>query len=248
MASEAIKTRAVYGFYFRWGGADGWIATRLWRDIVGYLHSFQCELRGRLRFSQSTQKKCIPINDLEEVLPMKKAIVALASVACMWSSFAQSAPSVPEITKQIVRSVTGYANAISCPGVKVEPKQIDALVPYKSIDDRLDAKYAVLWTGDIGCAGGSGTVGTNLSIVTVSTGDSYVVDPLQSSPVIQFESPVRGVERIVGNTRDSLILEGVEYGSNDPNCCPSIKVRFTLRVDEKGNWKTVEKKTMPVKK
>ena len=81
-----------------------------------------------------------------------------------------------------------------------------------------------------------------------STGDSYVVDPLQSSPVIQFESPVRGVERIVGNTRDSLILEGMEYGPKDPNCCPSIKVRFTLRVDEKGNWKLVEKKTLPAKK
>ena len=95
---------------------------------------------------------------------------------------------------------------------------------------------------------GSGTEGTNLSIVTISTGDSYVVDPLQSSPVIQFESPVRFVERIVGNTRDSLILEGMEYGPKDPNCCPSIKVRFTLRVDEKGNWKLVEKKTMSAKK
>ena len=123
-----------------------------------------------------------------------------------------------------------------------------ALVPYKTMDDRMDAKYAVLWVGDIGCAGGSGTEGTNLSIVTISTGDSYVVDPLQSSPVIQFESPVRFVERIVGNTRDSLILEGMEYGPKDPNCCPSIKVRFTLRVDEKGNWKLVEKKTMSAKK
>ena len=123
-----------------------------------------------------------------------------------------------------------------------------SLVPYKTMDDRMDAKYAVLWVGDIGCAGGSGTEGTNLSIVTISTGDSYVVDPLQSSPVIQFESPVRFVERIVGNTRDSLILEGMEYGPKDPNCCPSIKVRFTLRVDEKGNWKLVEKKTMSAKK
>ena len=179
---------------------------------------------------------------------MKKIVVALGCVAFMSGSFAQSAPPVQEITKQIVRSVTGYANAISCPGVKVEPKQIAALVPYKTMDDRMDAKYAVLWVGDIGCAGGSGTEGTNLSIVTISTGDSYVVDPLHSSPVIQFESPVRFVERIVGNTRDSLILEGMEYGPKDPNCCPSIKVRFTLRVDEKGNWKLVEKKTMSAKK
>ena len=179
---------------------------------------------------------------------MKKTVAALGCVLFAANSFAQSAPPVQEITKQIIKSVTAYANAISCPGGTVEPRQIAALVPYKTMYDRMDAKYAVLWVGDIGCAGGSGTEGTNISIVTVSTGDSYVVDPLQSSPAIQFEIPVRGVERIVGNTRDSLILEGKEYGPNDPNCCPSIKMRFTLRVDEKGNWKLVEKKAMPSKK
>ena len=179
---------------------------------------------------------------------MKKIVVALGCATFMLSSLAQSAPPVQEVTKQIINSVTGYANAISCPGVKIDPKQIAALVPYKTFDDRMDAKYAVLWAGDIGCAGGSGTEGTNLSIVTISTGDSYVVDPFQSSPAIQFESPVRYVERIVGNTKDSLILEGMEYGPKDSNCCPSIKVRFTLRVDEKGNWKLVEKKTMSAKK
>jgi len=179
---------------------------------------------------------------------MKKTVLTLGCIFFSANSFAQSAPPVQEITKQIIKSVSSYANAISCPGITVEPKKIAALVPYKTFDDRMDAKYAVLWVGDIGCAGGSGTEATNVAVVTVSTGDSYVVNPLQSSPAIQFESPVRGIERIVGNTRDSLILEGKEYGPNDPNCCPSIKVRFTLRVDEKGNWKLVEKKTMPAKK
>ena len=112
----------------------------------------------------------------------------------------------------------------------------------------MDAKYAVLWMGDMGCSGGAGSTSTYISIVTPGFGDFYVVDPLQSSPAIQFESPVSGVDRIVGNTNDSLILEGMEYGLKDPNCCPTIKVRFTLRVDEKGNWKLVEKKTMPARK
>jgi hypothetical protein len=179
---------------------------------------------------------------------MKMIVVAFGCTTFMLSSFAHSAPPVQEITKQIINSVTGYANAISCSGVKIDPKQIAALVPYKTLDDRFDAKYAVLWTGDIGCSGGSGSEATHLSIVTIGSGDSYVVDPFQSSPVIQFDTPIRDVERIVGNTKDSLILEGMEYGPKDSNCCPSIKVRFTLRVDEKGNWKLAEKKTMPAKK
>lgn len=175
---------------------------------------------------------------------MKQIVVALSSAAFASSLFAQSAPPVQEITKQVIRSVINYANAISCSGVKVEPKHIAALVPYKTMDDRMDAKYAVLWVGDIGCVGGSGTVGTNLSIVTVGTGDTFIVDPLQSSPIIQFNIPVRYVERIVGNTDDTLILEGNERGANDSNCCQSIPVRFTMRTDEKGNWKMTAKKNL----
>jgi len=179
---------------------------------------------------------------------MKKVLATIGFFCVTPLALAQNAPPVQEITKQIIKSAQGYANAISCPGVVITPKEIAALTPYKTLDDRMDAKYAVLWDGDIGCAGGSGTSGTNISIVTVSIGDSFVVDPHTSSPIIQFESPVRSVSRIVGNTRDTLILEGKEFADNDPNCCPSITVRFTLRVDDKGNWKLVEKKLLPAKK
>ena len=80
------------------------------------------------------------------------------------------------------------------------------------------------------------------------TGQLFVVDPRVSSPIIQFDSPVRMVSRIVGNTRDTLILEGKVFADSDPHCCSSITVRFTLRVDEKGNWKLVEKKVLPARK
>jgi len=179
---------------------------------------------------------------------MKKVFAIVAGLCVTPLALAQNAPSVQEITKQIIKSAKSYQNAISCSDVEISPKDIAALTPYKTIDDRMDAKYAVLWVGDVGCAGGSGTTGTNISIVTVSIGDSFVVDPHLSSPIIQFESPVRMVSRIVGNTRDTLILEGKEYSDNDANCCPSITVRFTLRVDEKGNWKLVEKKVLPARK
>lgn len=181
---------------------------------------------------------------------MKNCVVVFAAgLLGMGSScFAQSAPPVQEITKQIIKAATSYKDAIACVEDKIGAKDIAALVPYKTLDDRMDAKYAVLWGGDIGCAGGSGTYGTNVSIVTIGAGDSYTVNPLQSSPVIQFETPVRIVSRIVGNTRDSMILEGLEFGPKDANCCPSIPVRFTLKLDEKGNWKLADKKVMPPKK
>jgi len=179
---------------------------------------------------------------------VKRLLFTIAGFCVVPLALAQNAPPIQEITKQIIKSAQGYANAISCPDVVISPKEIAALTPYKTLDDRMEAKYAVLWSGDIGCAGGSGTSGTHVSIITVSIGDSFVVDPRLSSPIIQFETPVRTISRIVGNTRDTLILEGKEYADNDANCCPSITVRFTLRVDEKGNWKLVEKKVLPARK
>ena len=178
----------------------------------------------------------------------KQSLYVVALSFASQISIAQPAPSVPEITKGVIKAVKSYATAISCEDGQIEPKNIAALNPYKTLDDRLDARFAVLWTGDIGCAGGSGTVGTNISIVTVGAGDSYLVDPQASSPIVTFESPVRFVERIVGNTKDTLILEGKEQGPKDANCCPSIPVRFTLKLDSKGAWKMIDKKTLPAKK
>ena len=181
---------------------------------------------------------------------MKKIIVTLACATFMLGSFAQNAPSVQEVTKQVINSATNYAKAISCNTSKIDSKDIAALVPYKTFDDRENAKYAVLWSGAIGCSGGGlggGAASTNLAIVRIGAGDSYVVDPFESSPAIKFEPPIRSAG-LVGNTKDSLIFEGMEHASEDPNCCPSIKVRSTLRVDKKGDWKLVEKKAMPAKK
>jgi len=194
---------------------------------------------------------------------MKKTVLALGCVLFAASSFAQGEPPdqesteycgsdevesvlpAQEITKRIIESATAYANAISCHSGTIKPNQIAALVPWNRCNRRHAAKYAVLWNGDLGCQGGSNSSESYLSIVRVSsTGHSFFVALFESSPVIQFEFPVRYVDRVVGNTQDSLILEGVVHGPNDGLCCPSVKVRFTLRVDEKGNWKLVEEKPL----
>lgn len=177
-----------------------------------------------------------------------RSIAALTICTVAHIASAQTTPSTTEILRGIAKAVNSYRASVSCGDQVVDAKSIAALSAYKTFDDRMDAKYAVLWTGDIGCAGGSGTSGSNIAIVTVGTGDSYMVDPLLSSPVVSFESPVRNIERIVGNTKDTLILEGKEYGPKDANCCPSLNVRFTLKSDEKGNWKLVDKKVAPARK
>jgi hypothetical protein len=162
--------------------------------------------------------------------------------ACLAIPLGASAAPRPEtdIKAGIANAVERYANAISCNGIKIRPEDVLTLKP--SGNGPTLPKYAVLWTGDLGCYGGSGTEATRLSIATVNTGQ-YVVQPELSSPVTAFESPVRFVSLVVSNSADTLVLEGKEYAPNDPRSNPSIPVQFTLRVDAHGGWKLVGKVT-----
>lgn len=173
-------------------------------------------------------------------------IVAATLVCLTLSTAAIAAPerSNEEIKRGIADAVRRYANAISCPNVKVRPDDVLALTPFED-DYRRLSKYAVLWTGDMGCNGGSGIVASHLAIATINNG-KYVVDPRQSSPVVEFEAPVRVVKRVVSYTDETLTLQGNVHGPQDTQNNPTVPVRFTLKVDEKGNWKMLEKRVLPL--
>jgi hypothetical protein len=174
---------------------------------------------------------------------MKIALVALALVTAVQGAAAAERSS-DEVKEGVADVVKRYANAIACPGVKIRPDDVLTLVPYKR-GDRTQAKFAVLWTGDPGCIAGPGDEATYIAIATIS-GGRFVVDPRQSSPLVQFESPVRFVRRVVDYTDDTLILQGNIYGPQDAHNKPTIPVRFTLQVDDNGNWKMVEKRVLPL--
>ncbi|MBD2326939.1 hypothetical protein [Alkalinema sp. FACHB-956] len=175
-----------------------------------------------------------------------------AILAVVWTTavpgFAQNVLSTQAVTARVIQAAANYQAAISCNDIPPEAKNIAALVPYRIHEDRMNAMYAVFWSGDIGCNGGSGTTFMNLSIVTVGVADTFIVDPLRSSPAVSIDFPSRGYERIVGNTKDSIIIDAADYGPNDSNCCPSLRFRYTLKLDEKGNWNQVAKKQLPPKR
>ena len=174
---------------------------------------------------------------------MTKTILALLLISSVQVSVAADKSS-EEVKEGVADVVKRYANAVACPGVKVRAADVLTLTPYKR-GDRTQPKFAVLWTGDPGCIAGPGDEATYIAIATIS-GGRFVVDPRQSSPLVQFESPVRFVRRVVDYTEDTLILQGYIYGPQDPHNKPSIPVRFTLQVDDNGNWKMVEKRALPL--
>lgn len=135
-------------------------------------------------------------------------------------------------------AVERYANAIACAGVRVSPD--DVLMLSSGYEGAFQARYAVLWMGDMSCFGSAGAAQTQVAIATFSNG-RYVVQPELSSPVVSFDSPVRMVTRVVSHTTRAMVLEGREFGPEDPDSTPSVPVRFILRADGKGNWKLVDK-------
>jgi hypothetical protein len=174
----------------------------------------------------------------------RMSVLLLASLCPV--AGAQTAPSAAIVTREVARAVNHYSAAIACNVTAVNGSNIAALIPYKGPDDGDKAKFAVLWNGDIGCAGGSGTSSANIAIVTVNpTLSVYTVDPMLSSPVVQFDLPVREFDKLVGNTQNTLIVEARQSAEKDPDCCPSINTRFTLTSDAKGNWRVANQKPAP---
>ena len=147
-----------------------------------------------------------------------------------------------QITTAILESANNFTKAIACEPSEAKASDIAALTPYGKDDDGFPTgKFAVFWRGDLGCSGGSGSSRPHVLMVQQAPFDTFVVTPNRSEPVIQFPTPAESIFRIVGNTKSSVVLEGGTYGSGSIHCC-QIKIRFTMKLNEDGNWALANKR------
>lgn len=178
---------------------------------------------------------------------MRNAALIFSLLATSMSVTAQEQEplTVPQINKAVLSAANGYAKAVSCIDSLATPQTIFALTPAKTRDDFYDAKYLVFWVGDVGCNGGSGTVTFNHAVVRASFSGHFYVDPLHSSPAIGgVES--RFVEKFVGNSKNTMVVDQLEHNDRDANNFPSLKYRVTYQIDDNsGEWKIIEKKKLP---
>ena len=180
-----------------------------------------------------------------------KNIVSVFAVAIFTISTQASAqnvdkpPSTQKITKDVLEVVNKYAEALGCPFEPAIAKNIAALTPVTSADG--EGEFLAFWDGDIGCAGGSGTGASHAAFVVRTFSGHFYVDPTRSSPMIDLDFNTRFMERLVGNTKNTIVVDAKDFSGNDSNCCPTLRFRYTLQADKKGNWKTIEKKALPQK-
>jgi ankyrin repeat protein len=146
------------------------------------------------------------------------------------------------VRRQAFEVASDYARSISCTTL-TEEKYLMALVPWRNFEDlgeRGEGKYALIWSGDIDCDGGSHAATTNIAIVRIGAGTSFKVAPELSSPMITFDARL-GLYDVVIVACDELMAWQLELGPHDPMCCPSVPVRIRLKEDEKGNWNCIER-------
>jgi len=168
---------------------------------------------------------------------MKTVAASLVLLATMCSAHAVDRPQ-EEIKRGIAGAVERYAVSLACPDVKVGPQDVMDLLPNES--GATGTKYVVVWTDTTGC---SGRPGTHIAIARADS-DEFLVDERLSTLVEAFDEDASHLQRVVGYSADTLTLEGKTYGPYDSNK-PSIPVRFTLRLDDKGQWKMADKIKLP---
>lgn len=99
-------------------------------------------------------------------------------------------------------------------------------------EDNSKRHYLVIWGGDIGCEGGSGTWGDSACEVTENSQGKLFIKSAEH----YFDNSLRYIEEVVGYFNGELVLIGYRYNEFDLNNFPSLKYKVNLERDSKGQW------------
>ena len=129
--------------------------------------------------------------------------------------------------KFINETVSRYAQATGC--FTEQPLNPRLITKYEDKENGIENAYIAMPYSDLSCAGGTGTTAATIVVVRDVGGKYhpgyYKVDPALSQPVARQEGLPRSMISIYQKD-GQLFATGLEYGDNDPNCCPSIKTVY----------------------
>jgi hypothetical protein len=162
---------------------------------------------------------------------MKAPLIGLSlMLLClhMGAAFSAEAPGTPpqdQAIREVVRVANKFIKHGPCQPSLAEPSVVATMSPYtpEVRAGRAAAQYAVLWSGDIDCRGGSGTHTMNFLLVEKSGAAAARIVGVDSI------DGAASVERIVAATPDTLTIDVYTWAPDDSTCCPSRYERWTLR-------------------
>lgn len=99
--------------------------------------------------------------------------------------------------------------------------------------DGFGAQYIVYWQGDYGCYGGNGTQRPNFTVVERS--GFGAADPVVKTEYTMPELELaRVTDFYAGESKGSVHIEGVAYGSGDRQHDPSKRVEYVVSLGHDG--------------
>ncbi len=105
------------------------------------------------------------------------------------------------------------------------------LIGKKGVDENYSDKYVVVWYGDDGCAGGAGTISTQLTVVSLAAFNNPIVEVDNGEPIdLDLKFHEKAYQK-----GDTLIIEGRRLGNDDAPQFPTEAVRYVLKFADDGS-------------
>ncbi|MDZ4202856.1 MAG: hypothetical protein U1C96_12015 [Gallionella sp.] len=156
---------------------------------------------------------------------MKRSIVFLFIAAITMNAYAADERDASRIVKK-------YSEAVACQLEGVGDYQKNQYKAVKINSGEADlgglgAMFVVYWEGDLGCAGGNGTVLPKFTVVE-HTGFSSA-DPVV---ITDYKFPEIDLVRLtsISAKNGQLIIKGVTYGPKDRQNSPTKAVSYALKL------------------
>ncbi len=144
--------------------------------------------------------------------------------------------------------VKNYANAVACgtsfqrnEDGKIETSVKDVYTIEYGNDDYSNVEFYVLWSGDHGCAGGTGTRYAELTKVVKShIGNSYVViDQYPFGEDVDKHINYRFITEFKQLSPNLFKVVSGKFADDDVNSAPSLEETIIVERKQMGSWKVI---------
>lgn len=144
----------------------------------------------------------------------------------------------------VLNVIKNYSGAVACSTNFEDGDSLDSYLKNVYTIDRDDesgfATYYVLWSGDMGCMGGSGTYRYFISELSRHTNTRPFLVQNNEAFGLDIENKInfRFIESVTKINSNHFSIVSSEFADGDSNNFPSLKYKYTIK---SGPWRVTNK-------
>ncbi|MDR3158668.1 MAG: hypothetical protein LBU11_06590 [Zoogloeaceae bacterium] len=179
---------------------------------------------------------------------MKKLFLVFIAAAALFSTALAADGLVPvaeDIETRVLAAMEKYVEVGTCSttveggvwGEDAFVEDVFVIEPYGADGDTgfYKGEYGVLWHEVVGC-GAHLIMAARITFVGAEMKGGFRPGATLDLPIAAFEDA--GTSSVASVKSDAIVINGVDYGENDANCCPAQKIAVTLKrkIDHDGHY------------